>query len=287
MSDPTVQILQYCFLGALGLFAATALVRRLRAGQAPATDGMATPPPVPVGKVATWPYRPMDFLMMGMIFLIFLGSSLSTAMSEPPTDIKPQVLAVSIGFQFFLLALVLITILPRVRPAEWLGLRWPHWKWLFLIGPATVVCMWVVLGGLQVAGYMEWIQSLGAEPMQDSVKLLQESKDPLVIILMATAAVIVAPVCEEVVFRGYLYPAMKKFSGPWVAGFCSALIFAAAHGNLAAVLPLFLLGAVFVLLYERTGSIWAPIAVHLCFNGATVAIQLLLRYHNIPLEAAS
>ena len=65
---------------------------------------------------------------------------------------------------------------------------------------------------------MEWMNTLGVESSQESVKLLQETQDPLVLGLMAVAAVLVAPVCEEVVFRGYLYPAAKRFAGPWVAG---------------------------------------------------------------------
>ena len=105
-------------------------------------------------------------------------------------------------------------------------------------------------------------------------------------LVMAFAAIVVAPLCEEIVFRGYLYPVMKKFSGPWVAGVCSALIFAAAHGSLVALLPLFVFGCVLVLIYEKTGSLWAPIAVHFCFNGATVIIQMAVRYLDLPLDIA-
>jgi membrane protease YdiL (CAAX protease family) len=71
-----------------------------------------------------------------------------------------------------------------------------------------------------------------------------------------------------------------------VAGVCSALIFAAAHGSLAALLPLFVFGCVLAFLYEKTGSLWAPIAVHALFNGATVLVQLAARHWNYPLEAS-
>src|SRR5690606_14965667 len=70
MTDPTVQIIQYCFLGSLGLFAvAAALKHQLRFRRKAAAGDTPPPPPVPLGKVAVWPYRPVDFLMMGMIFL--------------------------------------------------------------------------------------------------------------------------------------------------------------------------------------------------------------------------
>lgn len=157
---------------------------------------------------------------------------------------------------------------------------------MFLIAPGTVLGVWGVLGALQAMGYMQWIESLGVETVQDTVKLLQQSKDPRVVGLMIVAAVIAAPICEEIVFRGYLYPAAKKFAGPWVAGICSALIFSAAHGSLSALLPLFIFGCVLVFVYEKTGSLWSTIAIHFCFNGATVLIQLAVRYFEIPIPSA-
>src|SRR5690606_26392631 len=175
----------------------------------------------------------------------------------------------------------------RIGPVEWLGLRWKSWRWVFLIAPATVVAMWVVFGTLQALGYMEWMESLGVESVQDSVKLLQTATDPMVLILMAVAAVLVAPVSEELVFRGYLYPAAKRFAGKWMAAICTGLVFAAAHGSLVALLPLFIFGVVLAVLYEKTGSIWAPVAVHFCFNGATVGIQFLARQFPQILDQAA
>jgi membrane protease YdiL (CAAX protease family) len=128
------------------------------------------------------------------------------------------------------------------------------------------------------------MESLGVETVQDTVKLLQESEDPLVLGLMAISAVIAAPLCEEVVFRGYFYPVLKKSAGIRVATLCSALVFAAAHGSVTALLPLFIFGGLLVFLYEKTGSLWAPIATHFCFNGVTVIVQFAVRYYEIPIE---
>jgi membrane protease YdiL (CAAX protease family) len=142
--------------------------------------------------------------------------------------------------------------------------------------------MWLIFFGLYAVGYQALIESLGVEMVQDTVDLFQKTKDMDVLILVAFTAVIVAPICEEVVFRGYIYPALKRFSGPWVGALVTALFFSAAHGSLAALLPLFIFGLVLVFLYEWTGSIWAPIAAHLLFNGATVALQMLIRFGYIP-----
>ena len=151
------------------------------------------------------------------------------------------------------------------------------------MAPVVVLLMWLFIGGLQASGFMQWIESLGVETVQDTVKILQNSTDPQILSLMVIAAVVAAPLCEEIVFRGYLYAVAKRFAGPWAAGICSALVFAAAHGSLSALLPLFIFGCVLAFIYEKTGSLWAPIATHFCFNGATVVVQLAARHYNIDL----
>ena len=176
------------------------------------------------------------------------------------------------------MGMVVAFVLWRVKLAEWLGLRWKMWPLAFAIAPLTVFFMWCLMGTLHISGWNGWLErSLGIDSMQEAVKLLQEAKDPLVIILMAIAAVIVAPLAEEVIFRGYLYPAAKRFCGTAGAILFSSLVFAAAHGNVVALLPLFALAVILCLLYEFTGSIWACISVHFLFNAATVSIQLLAR----------
>jgi membrane protease YdiL (CAAX protease family) len=244
------------------------------------------PPPLPAGKVAVWPYRPLDWLWMGFIVLVFGALSLANATmagTKAPVAISAAGLVQSIGLQLFLATLTVLMVVWRLKPTDWLGLRWPAWRWALLIGPGAVLAMWAVSVLLYLTGYLRLMEWLGVEHTQDTVKLLQQNNDPVVLGLMALAAVVVAPLCEELVFRGYLYPAAKRYAGPWVAGAASALIFAAAHGALAPLLPLFVFGALLVLAYELTGSLWAPIAMHFCFNAATVVIQLVVRLSGVKL----
>lgn len=277
----TVTTLLVCFIGVLAAFFLTAIKQWLAARRQ-----AAGPPPLPTGKVAIWPYHGVDLLWMGFIVLTFAALSISNAQltdSRAETNISVAGLVQSIGFQLVLAGLTMLVMVWRIRPAAWLGLRWPQWRRALVIGPVSVVGMWALSASLYASGYFKFLDSLGIEQLQDSVKLLQETSDPLVLGLMAVAAVIVAPVCEEIMFRGYLYPAAKRFAGPWVAGLGSALIFAAAHGSLAPLVPLFIFGCLLVVAYEVTGSLWAPVAIHFCFNGATVLIQLFVRFSGIPI----
>ncbi len=304
MPDPTELVITCGFATALGVFAICSIARMIFSKESsrlpevagiPATDGspylppaeLALPPRLPSGRVPVWFYRPTDLVGAAFVFAVFSGLVLAS-LRGPHRDVSqmdPVVMLINIGFQLVMAGLVTFTVAFRINVVSWLGLRWSAWPWVFLIAPCAVFFMWLVFGGLQFCGYTKWMESLGVETVQDTVKLFQKSENSLVLGLMAFAAVIVAPVCEEIVFRGYLYPVIKKFSGIWPAAICSALVFAAAHGSLAAMLPLFLFGCLLVFIYEKTGSIWSNISVHLCFNGATVLIQLAIRHFHIPLDA--
>jgi membrane protease YdiL (CAAX protease family) len=303
MPDPTFFAITAAFGAALCLFIMAALVKRggmrgrerswrgapdLGADASPFQPPRALDPPavLPPGGVPTWFYRRMDLIGIACVYAVFSCLVVMSLMRKGGEDLELDVggLLVSIGFQVVTAGMVTAWVVGRVGMGEWLGLRWTRGWQVVWIAPGAVFGMWLFFGGLQVTGYMKWIESFGVEAVQDTVKLLQESDDRAIVGLMIVAAVLVAPVCEEIVFRGYLYAASKKFAGSCAAGACSALVFAAAHGSLAALLPLFVFGCLLALIYEKTGSIWAPIAIHFCFNGATVLVQVAARYYEIPLE---
>ena len=57
----------------------------------------------------------------------------------------------------------------------------------------------------------------------------------------------------------------------------SAIIFAFAHFNLRAMVPLFVMGMFLAWIYERRGNIWAPIAFHAAFNTQSFVLIFILR----------
>lgn len=246
------------------------------------------PPELPVGKVAVWFYRPWDLLGVALLAGLFYAQAVGSAMmgeSDEPIKVSAEGVVISIGLQFMLAGIALAIVIRRVGPVQWLGLRWRKWPWVMLVAPVTVVCMWLIFAGLQGLGYMDLMDELGVEKVQDTVAIFQKEKNVAVLILMGLTAAVVAPICEEVVFRGYLYPAVKRFVGPWMSALCTALMFSAAHGSVSALVPLFVFGLALAALYEFTGSIWAPMAAHFLFNAATVASLMAIRFYGLPVPS--
>lgn len=82
---------------------------------------------------------------------------------------------------------------------------------------------------------------------------------------MLLGSVLLAPVCEELFFRGYLTQAIRPYSQRGALRF-PALAFAAMHGVDAALLPRFALGCLLAMMMQRTGSVVAPVLLHAAYN---------------------
>ena len=90
-------------------------------------------------------------------------------------------------------------------------------------------------------------------------------------------AVIIAPIAEEVLFRGYLYGVVRRFAGRLPAMIVTSLLFAAMHLHLPSMLGLAVLATMLCLIYERTGSLWANIVVHATFNAISIIMLLIFK----------
>ncbi len=119
----------------------------------------------------------------------------------------------------------------------------------------------------------------GPLPEQQIMQMMRATTGSLENFLFIIFAVIMAPLCEEFFFRGLFYGAAKRFLGFPLAALVSALAFAAVHAHLPALFPLTALGVVLVLVYERTGSLIVPMAMHSFFNAATLVAS---RYFPAP-----
>ena len=79
--------------------------------------------------------------------------------------------------------------------------------------------------------------------------------------------VVIAPVAEEVLFRGYLYGKLKKYVPVWAAILITSALFGLIHGTWNVAVDTFALSIILCLLRESTGGIWASILLHMIKNG--------------------
>jgi membrane protease YdiL (CAAX protease family) len=124
------------------------------------------------------------------------------------------------------------------------------------------------------------LEAIGLAPEPPPVERAIAMLDP---VLVVVATVAVAPVAEELFFRGVAFNAWLREAGRWWAYLGSAALFAAIHVSLATVVPIFLLGLTLAWIYERTRSLVGPIVLHATFNALSVTLALLDRFDVIRL----
>ena len=80
------------------------------------------------------------------------------------------------------------------------------------------------------------------------------------------AIVVIAPIGEELTFRGWLYPKLRARLGVVLAVILTSLLFALLHGQLNVAADVFVLSVIMCLFREFTGTIYASILLHILKN---------------------
>jgi membrane protease YdiL (CAAX protease family) len=168
-----------------------------------------------------------------------------------------------------------------VASAYWLAHRRGERQPFFALGLRRPAAGWVKTAA---AGYALYFVSVlliiavvGSPEQSDVSDDLGFDASVIGAIVAATLIVIVAPVCEELFFRGFFFAGLRRRLPFWAAGSISAVLFGAVHlgeANWVAALQLTILGLVLAGVYERTNSLWSNIAIHM-FNNA-IAFTLLV-----------
>ena len=136
---------------------------------------------------------------------------------------------------------------------------------------SVVICAWAI-GNFSEEFLRSIFDGLSA---QELVNQLKEKQSSLYFVLSVIAACIAAPIAEELLFRGYMYESVKAATNPVFSAVVVGALFAVAHVNLPALVPLWAFSILLCLAYEWSGSLWVPIGMHSIFNGANI---LLMQY---------
>ncbi|MDP9904726.1 CPBP family intramembrane glutamic endopeptidase [Arthrobacter bambusae] len=162
-----------------------------------------------------------------------------------------------------------LSFAPEVLPASVTPWFWPR---------IALTAVLMFLAG-QAAG--AWIYThLGSTGFDRHVQAQQSSGFALSLL----ASLLVAPVVEEALFRGLLYPMLRKKAGAVVAAVLSSLLFAALHGNAVQAMAVIPLGLLLALVAERTRRVWPCMVLHLAYNLAAMMLpQAAVQVMSTPL----
>ena len=221
-------------------------------------------------------------LSLGMLFVHWLHLGGTETAAANPTFSVFIVGAVS----FHMMAFLLISFFLREHDTAWrsaFGFSTQHLeRTLGLAVVSAVVVLPAAFVLIQTSAFC--MQMLKMKPeAQQAVQLLQNSPSMpwLQKLGFGVVALGLAPVAEEMLFRGILYPAIKQVGFPRLAWWATSLFFAFIHFNGMTFVPLTVLAFILTWLYEKTDNLLAPILTHSLFNTANF-VWLLLGNTGMP-----
>jgi membrane protease YdiL (CAAX protease family) len=177
-----------------------------------------------------------------------------------------------------LLMVCLFLILERITWAEAFGFNSPGRGRALRLGVLVGLAFLPIGLGLKVCSEMVLNEFQILPHDQQPVQILTEAGPGLVRAGLAFFAIGVAPVAEETLFRGVLYPTIKQCGFPRTALWGTSFAFALVHVNLPTFVPLLVLALALAWLYEKTDNLLACIAAHVTFNAANVALLYLSEF---------
>lgn len=137
----------------------------------------------------------------------------------------------------------------------------PIWKYAAVVFLSLTLCLGlnnlIAIGNLSVAD----------EAYTQTMEALYSAAFPVQVVCLG----ILVPVSEELVFRGLLFRRLRERGTFLQSAFYSAVVFGLMHMNMIQMLYGFILGMMLAYMYEKYGSVKAPILAHMTMNLLSVA----------------
>ena len=201
-------------------------------------------------------------ILVGILATISYAANLADA-GDPPDDVLYRWSTAIGGLVQYAIIAAIVLALCRGLARETLGLRRPD-SWRSAIGKTllALVAIWVVGAVLNV--FLEAGEEQGLVPDGwESDRAVPFAANFVVVAL-------VAPVVEELTYRGLGFAALQSAFGVGAAVAVTSLAFGLAHGLVVGLPVLTIFGAILAWLRLRTGSLYPPIVLHALFNGAAL-----------------
>lgn len=226
------------------------------------------------GRVDVRPLGPAD-LVAGSVLTIWFFSIVTHGFDGPKRPVQNSDLTQTAAF----ISLIVITLgsflhFRKIRVLQLLGFHTiPLWR-------AAGVALGLLAAAYPLIGAASYAmeRGLGVDAdRQEIVSFFSEAarhSNFRTVIVTMLLGMVLAPIAEEFIFRGYLYGIFKRYFGMFAGTLLNAALFACFHLNLMSLPGLSILAICLTLAYELTGTIAVPMFMHAMFNSLTFAALL-------------
>jgi membrane protease YdiL (CAAX protease family) len=258
---------------AIALLGLALFVRRAFARRAPEAAG---PPERP-----RWGCPELFALALAFAAMPALALALAGRLGVPPlqpgAEPRFEHLVAQVAANAAVAGIAAALVLLRGQRLRALGLHGERAAPAVRAGLGAFVMVFPLFYGMERLSVLLFEKLHVARSINPAAALLLAGDGAAEIATVAVLAVVIAPVTEEVVFRGVLYPVARERLGLPGGVVATAALFAAVH-PLVDWLPLFVFAIGLALVYERRGSLLAPITMHAANNALGVAILMIERH---------
>lgn len=251
-------------------------------------------PPTPSEK--TLPDRPVGWELLLFILVLLLivvvgafviaalgdiafgpdaGASLQRGLPDPGNVAQSWVYLGA--FALFYAAVILaawIAMFPhRSRRALALRLVPAKWQW-HVFGTISVLVLSQLLDAFLLP-FLRDAMAIGNDELQVTILIRLLTATPALAVVAVVVLAVMAPIAEELVFRGLLYGWLRGFLPFVLVAILTSALFGLAHGEWAHAIAAGLLGLVLAIIRERSGSLWPAITAHVINNLVAVGTAAL------------
>jgi membrane protease YdiL (CAAX protease family) len=229
------------------------------------------------GQSRTWPEPEWNFWQALFLILIIylLEFGLGWMGAQPYPGERGGVIEYLIrGFGGAFITFALLNLFLRLKKQQpsalGLGrLRFTH----FLRGCGAGILLFLL------AGALSYVVALlaGDPPVQGFALAVEGSGTWWQLAILVLLGSFIVPLQEEMLFRGLIYPPLRKLYGPGGALIRNALFFALIHFDAPRFFPILVGGLLLCRLFERSRSLWPSIVAHGVWNGLMVALVVVQR----------
>lgn len=202
-------------------------------------------------------------IALAWLSLVFVALVFGTRFSFHPVGKISPVVGSVVGYLLFVLIVWAIAL--KGRGATWQDLGFSSFN---LLSAAAQAVIWWLIVRVATAFYIAVLSRFGVAPSvaqeERLVRLFGKGATGLILALLV--AVAIAPLVEELLFRGFVYQAFRQRVGVGWAIFINAVLFGLVHFDVYLFVPLTLIGAALAWLFEREDSLGPPVMLHALNN---------------------